>query len=213
MEDMDFMVESQIISRGITDQSVIRAMKTVNRSLFVRDTDKQYSFHDTPLPIGYGQTISQPYIVAYMTELLNLGNDDIVLEIGTGSGYQSAVLSSIVSKLYSVETIKDLADTAITRLNMAGYNNIHIKTDDGFNGWIEKSPFDAIIVAAAATEIPEPLLNQLNNNGRMIIPVGKPNCTQYLKLITKTKEKIDIQSLIPVRFVPFVTTKMNTDYR
>jgi protein-L-isoaspartate(D-aspartate) O-methyltransferase len=201
------MVESQIIRRGIVDPMVINAMKTVDRSLFVRESDKSYAYEDSPLPIGHGQTISQPYIVAYMTELLKLKKEHRVLEIGTGSGYQSAILASIAQEVYSVETINALYLKAEGILKESGFNNIHLKNDDGYYGWREKQPFDAIIVTAAAPEIPEPLILQLADPGRLVIPVGPVNETQYLTLIEKVRKTVSQYTLIPVRFVPFISEK------
>lgn len=202
---MDRMVEQQLIPRGITNPAVLDAMRIVNRSLFVRDSEKNSAYDDTPLPIGFGQTISQPYIVAYMTEQLHLTNNSKVLEIGTGSGYQTAILATIVNDVYSVETIEELATKANSLLNMNGYTNIRIKQGDGYEGWNEFSPFDFIIVTAAAPVIPKPLIKQLNDPGRMIIPVGPEYGTQYLILLEKKKGSITEKRLIPVRFVPFIS--------
>ncbi|MBI9099077.1 MAG: protein-L-isoaspartate(D-aspartate) O-methyltransferase [Spirochaetaceae bacterium] len=199
------MVNSQIIRRGIRDPLVLKAMSEVDRSLFVRDSEKSYSFDDSPLPIGYGQTISQPYIVAYMTEQLNLHKEMTVLEIGTGSGYQSAILSKIVSQVYSIERIEELAHRAQSTLNISGFNNVTIKIGDGYTGWKEKAPFNAIIATAAAPVVPEPLINQLRDPGSMIIPIGSEYGIQYLVKIIKEKKKISEKRLIPVRFVPFVS--------
>jgi protein-L-isoaspartate(D-aspartate) O-methyltransferase len=204
---MKDMVDSQIIRRGIVDPMVINAMKTVDRSLFVRESDKIYAYKDSPLIIGHGQTISQPYIVGYMTELLNLKKEHHVLEIGTGSGYQTAILASIAQEVYSVETIDALYLKASAVLKDRGFNNIHLKNDDGYYGWSEKQPFDAIIVTAAAPKIPEPLILQLADPGRLVIPIGPVNETQYLTLIEKVKKTILQYTLIPVRFVPFISVK------
>ncbi|MDA3810369.1 MAG: protein-L-isoaspartate(D-aspartate) O-methyltransferase [Spirochaetaceae bacterium] len=204
---MDQMVETQIIRRGIRDLSVINAMRIVDRSHFVLESEKEYSFNDTPLPIGHGQTISQPYIVAYMTEQLKLDKNKRVLEIGTGSGYQTAILAEIVEQVYSIERIEELADQASICLNMEGYNNISIKNSDGYNGWKEYSPFDSIIVTAAATDIPSPLIEQLHDAGKMIIPIGPQYGLQYLILLEKSNQKIRKHKLIPVQFVPFLSNK------
>ena len=199
------MVNSQIIRRGIRDPLVLKAMSEVDRSLFVRDSEKSYSFDDSPLPIGFGQTISQPYIVAYMTEQLNLHEEMTVLEIGTGSGYQSAILSKIVSQVYSIERIEELAQRAQSTLNISGFNNVTIKIGDGYTGWKEKAPFNAIIATAAAPVVPEPLIDQLRDPGSMIIPIGSEYEIQYLVKIIKKEKKISMKRLIPVRFVPFVS--------
>lgn len=200
------MIENQIISRGISDQNVIDAMRKVKRDLFVEDYLKKRAYQDNPLPIGYGQTISQPYIVAYMTEVLCLKREDKVLEIGTGSGYQTAILAAIVNKVYSIEKINELSTFAKNNLEKAGFNNFEIKNSDGYMGWKEKSPFDAIIVTAAASKVPEPLLKQLSKkNGRMIIPLGEEYGYQELVLLKKNGRDLTIKRLLPVRFVPFVS--------
>ena len=202
---MKDMVDTQIINRGISTPAVIQAMRTVDRSLFVRDTEKDSSFDDTPLPIGFGQTISQPYIVAYMTEKLQLSKSNTVLEIGTGSGYQTAILASMAEMVYSVERIEELSNRAGTTLQMNNFLNTRVMTGDGYYGWKDKSTFDAIIVTAAAPSIPEPLINQLKDPGRLIIPVGPQYGTQYLTLIIKNESVVEKERLIPVRFVPFIS--------
>jgi len=194
------MVESQIISRGVKDPLVLKAMRQVLRHAFVPESMRAEAYEDRPLPIGYNQTISQPYIVASMTEELKLIGDDIVLEIGTGSGYQAAVLAEIVKKVYSIEIVCPLAERAKKDLDSLGYKNIHIRCGDGYKGWPEKAPFDAIIVTAAPKKIPAPLMDQLKEGGRMIIPVGKFH--QELKILKKQNGKIEIETLYPVRFVP-----------
>lgn len=197
------MVDEQIKRRGVTDKDVIDAMLSVPRHLFVPEELVSKAYDDCPLPIGYGQTISQPFIVAYMTEILKLNTDDIVLEIGTGSGYQAAILSCLVKEVYTVEIIQELAESATGRLKKIGYNNVEVKNADGYHGWPERAPFDAIIVTAAAGHIPLPLLKQLQPKGRMIIPVGGFFLTQNLVLIIKEdEEKITTQNVMPVRFVP-----------
>ncbi len=197
------MVNWQIKSRGINDKSTLNAMKTVKRQLFVPTAYKSSAYEDRPLPIGYGQTISQPYIVAYMTELLNVGTGDTVLEIGTGSGYQAAVLAEIVSQVYTIEIVEELGLSAKERLKTLNYKNAEVKIDDGYYGWEEHGPFDGIIVTAAAEYIPPPLIEQLKDGGKMIIPVGPPFSVQTLIMITKKGEKIKTSRLIAVRFVPF----------
>lgn len=194
------MVETQIVRRNITDQNVLDAMKAVPRHLFVAERYRREAYDDHPLPIAGGQTISQPYIVAIMTELIQIDSSSKVLEIGTGSGYQAAVLGEISDSVYSIEIIPELADRASELLDSLNYQNVHVKYGDGYQGWPEESPFDAIIVTAAAPEIPQPLINQLKIGGRMIIPVGEGH--QDLILITKSKTGIVKKSIIPVRFVP-----------
>lgn len=194
------MVRSQIISRGVLDPRVVDAMKSVPRELFVGGALAGDAFDDTPLPIGFGQTISQPYIVAYMTEQLGLGKSDRVLEIGTGSGYQTAILASIASAVYTVEIISELSERASRVLSALGYGNIHYRTGDGSRGWPEEAPFDAIIVTAAPESVPEALPRQLAEGGRMVIPVGVG--VQYLRKLTRKGDRIEDESLIGVRFVP-----------
>ncbi len=194
------MVESQIVTRGVQSDYILNAMKRVKRHLFVPDNLQQFAYADEPLPIGYGQTISQPYIVAYMTEALDLNQYSRVLEIGTGSGYQAAILAEIVKKVYTIEIVEPLGQHAKTILNDIGYRNIHSRIGDGYKGWPEAAPFDAIIVTAAPPEIPQPLIDQLKEGGRMIIPVGVGY--QELILLTKKKGNIEKKSLLPVRFVP-----------
>lgn len=201
------MIKNQIQSRGITDKKTLEAIESVPRHLFVPDEYRDRAYDDGPLPIGYGQTISQPYIVAYMTELLNVGPDDIVLEIGTGSGYQAAVLSRIVKKVYTIEIIEELGLAAKERLKALNYNNVEVKIGDGYYGWEEHAPYDGIIVTAAAEFIPPPLIEQLKDNCNMIIPVGSPFNIQNLMLVKKSGGKITTKSLIPVRFVPLTRKK------
>ncbi len=197
------MVTRQIESRGIRDHRVVRAMRRVPRHSFVPSYRQRQAYDDTPIPIGYGQTISQPYIVAYMTEVIALESEHRVLEIGTGSGYQAAVLAEIVSEVYSIEIIPELAQTAERVINELEYTNIQVKQGDGYYGWEEEAPFDAIVVTAAAEHIPPPLLAQLKDGGKMIIPVGSPFMVQNLMLVEKKGESITTTSLMPVRFVPF----------
>ena len=197
------MVEEQLASwsRGIKDKRVLDAMEKVPRHEFVPDDLKDQAYEDCPLPIGYGQTISQPYIVAFMTEQLNPKPDDRVLEIGTGSGYQAAVLSLLVKEVYSIEIIEPLAKRAEETCKRLGYTNVFIKAGDGYRGWPEKAPFDSIIVTCAPEKIPEPLIEQLKEGGRMIIPVG-PIWDQSLYLLVKKGKEIQKQAVLPVRFVP-----------
>lgn len=197
------MVETQIIARGIKDERIVAAMKKVPRHLFVPSDMIDYAYNDEPVPIGEGQTISQPYIVAYMTEALNLKPEDKVLEIGTGSGYQTAILAEMVSEVYTVEIIASLSLRAQELLTKLGYQNIHFKIGDGSLGWEENSPYDAIIVTAAPARIPRPLEEQLKLDGRMVIPVG--SAFQELFLVTKEKQGLKKKKLLPVRFVPLIT--------
>lgn len=204
-DEREEMVRQQIRGRGIKDDSVLAAMRKVPRHVFVPSGRRKEAYEDRPLPIGYDQTISQPYIVAYMTEILGLDGDERVLEIGTGSGYQAAVLGEIAREVYSVEIVKELADASAERLRDLGYTNIHVKHGDGFKGWPEESPFDAIIVTAAPPEIPEELLSQLKVGGRMIIPVG--SVYQQLNFITRTDDGFLKKDVMPVRFVPMIKGK------
>lgn len=197
------MVRDQILSRDIRDKAVIKAMLKVERHLFVPESSRPYSYIDGPLAIGYSQTISQPYIVAYMTELLGLKPEDKVLEIGTGSGYQAAILAEIARDVYTIEIVDELGKIAESRLTGMGYTNIKFKIGDGYIGWAEFAPFDAIIVTAAPAEIPQPLLDQLKEGGKMVIPVGKAVSIQQMMLVEKQGGKTTTKTLIPVRFVPF----------
>ena len=197
------MVETQIEARDVEDPNVLKAMCTVPRHAFVPPSQQRSAYIDSPLPIGYDQTISQPYIVAFMTEALKLDPNSVVFEVGTGSGYQAAVCAEICKEVYSIEIVEELAKTAKARLKELGYPNVFVKAGDAFFGWLEHAPFDAIIGTAAAGHIPEPLIEQLKIGGRMILPYGSPYGFQYLVLITKDKEgKLKSQNVMPVRFVP-----------
>jgi len=200
----EVMVATQIIDRGISDRDVIRAMKTVPRHLFVPEKFRSSAYADHPLPIGEGQTISQPYIVAFMTEALRLKSGDKVLEIGTGSGYQAAVLAEIVKDVYSIEIVETLGKRAGHILDELGYANIHIRIGDGRKGWPGIAPFDAIIATCAPESIPEPLIDQLKEGGRMVIPVGKAGAIQRLVVSVKTGGRLKTEGAIRVRFVPMV---------
>ncbi len=203
IEERARMVAIQIQARDVKDPNVLKAMRIVPRHAFVRATEQRYAYIDNPLPIGYDQTISQPYIVAFMTEALKLKSDSKVLEIGTGSGYQAAVCAEIAQQVYTIEIVEGLAKRAKKCLKELGYPNVFVRFGDGFFGWPDVAPFDAIIGTAAAGRIPEPLLEQLKPGGRMILPYGKTWGFQYLVVIAKDKEgKISKQNVMPVRFVP-----------
>jgi protein-L-isoaspartate(D-aspartate) O-methyltransferase len=201
------MVEDQIIARGISDEATLRAMRKVPRHLFVPASYASEAYSDRPLPIGYSQTISQPFIVAYMTELSRPIKGKKALEIGTGSGYQAAVLAEIVDTVYTIEIVPELAKEAAERLKILGYKNIVTKYGDGYKGWPENAPFDIIIVTAAADHIPQPLKDQLAEGGRLVMPVGNPATVQELILLTKKKGKITEQRLEQVFFVPLKRLK------
>lgn len=194
------MVQDQLVPRGISDSRIIEAMLKIPRHKFLPDHLCDYAYSDSPLPIGMGQTISQPYIVAFMTELLNLKKGDKVLEVGTGSGYQAAILAEMGCEVYTIEIVESLALRAKKVLQNLGYKNIRFKIDDGYIGWEENAPFDAIIVTAAPPEIPEPLTEQLKEGGKMAIPVGE--YFQELLLLKKTSEGLKEKKVTPVRFVP-----------
>jgi protein-L-isoaspartate(D-aspartate) O-methyltransferase len=204
-EKAEHMVNTQIAARGVTDVAVLRAMKNTPRHLFVPGEVSHLAYSDHPLPIGYNQTISQPYIVGLMTELLDLSGNETVLEIGTGSGYQASILSQLAGECYSIEIVEELAKRSEKTLSELGYDNVVVKWGDGYQGWPEKAPFDAIIVTAAPEEVPEKLIEQLKTGGRMVIPVGK--FYQELLLITKKERGFKQEQIIPVRFVPMVHPK------
>ncbi len=195
------MLERQIIRRGIKNQQVLDAMLKVERHLFVPPRLKSDAYDDNPLPIGNGQTISQPYIVAFMSEKLDIRKHHKVLEVGTGSGYQTAILCELAKEVYTIELIEDLGIRAEKTLNLLGYKNFKLKIDDAYNAWKEYAPFDRIMVTCAPENIPQKLINQLANKGKMIIPAGKKH-TQELWLISKEKDKITQKSILSVRFVP-----------
>jgi len=197
------MVAIQLKSRGIKDRRVLDAMEKIERHKFVPDQFKLNAYDDEPLPIGGGQTISQPYIVAYMTQALELRGREKVLEIGTGSGYQAAILAELADKVYTVEVYEELARKAQKIVQDLGYHNIEYKIGDGTLGWEEQGPYDAIIVTAAPPKTPEPLKEQIKEGGRMVIPVG--HTFQNLFLFEKTDQKIKKKKLLPVRFVPLIS--------
>lgn len=197
------MVASQIVARGVTDTATLRAMRTVPRHRFVPDDLRDSAYQDFPLPIGYGPTISQPYIVAAMTAQLGLTRRSRVLEVGTGSGYQAAVLAEMAGEVYSIEIVGPLAREATERLRRLGYGRVHARTGDGYLGWPEAAPFDAIVVTAAADSIPPPLVAQLRPGGRLVMPVGSTHGVQELVLLTKSIDgRTTTRTLEEVRFVP-----------
>jgi protein-L-isoaspartate(D-aspartate) O-methyltransferase len=203
------MVREQIAARGVEDPRVLQAMRDVPRHELVPRQMRQRAYADHPLPIGEGQTISQPYIVAYMTEQLRLEPDHRVLEVGTGSGYQAAVLAELCAEVYTIEIVSALAERAARDLARLGYENIHTREGDGYRGWPEHAPFDAIIVTAAPGHIPQPLVDQLKPGGRMILPVGEGY--QELVLITRDADGVHRRRLLPVRFVPMTGEAQQRD--
>ena len=209
VEEREKMVYTQISDRGfgrpVRSEAVLQAMRTVPRHAFVPDRYQGQAYADRPLPIGFNQTISQPYIVGFMTELLELNSTSKVLEIGTGSGYQAAVAAELANAVYSIEIIEELGEDAERLLKELGYANVHIKITDGYDGWVEHAPFDAIIVTAASSHIPPPLIKQLKPGGRLVIPLGSPWRAQQLVLLTKQEDgTIKSQGLMAVRFVPML---------
>jgi protein-L-isoaspartate(D-aspartate) O-methyltransferase len=196
------MVEQQIKARGIESEAVLQAMSKVPRHLFVPASHANQAYQDHPLPIGHGQTISQPLIVAYMTEAAEISANDKVLEIGTGSGYQAAILGELAKEVYTIEIIPELAESAQRVLSELGYKNVHVKSGDGYLGWPEHAPFDGIVVTAAPEQIPQALVDQLGLDGKLVIPVGTTN--QQMVIVTKTREGVVQRKTIPVRFVPMV---------
>jgi protein-L-isoaspartate(D-aspartate) O-methyltransferase len=196
----DQMVAEQVAARGIDDAAVLAAMAAVPRHAFVPEADPAAAYADRPLAIGYGQTVSQPYVVALITSLADLDGDDKVLEIGTGSGYHTAVLSRVAREVFSIEIIEPLAREAQRRLDRLGYGNVHLRVGDGYKGWAEEAPFDAIILTAAPPVIPQPLVDQLKVGGRLVVPVG--GYIQDLQVLTKTRDGLEKQRVIPVRLPP-----------
>ncbi len=198
------MVKDQIEARGIKDGKILEAMRKVPRHLFVPWNMRAYAYHDEPLPIGEGQTISQPYIVAYMSEVLRLKGNEKILEVGTGSGYQAAILAEVGKEVYTLDIVKSLSLRAEKVLKKMEYKNIYFKVGDGTYGWKEHAPYDAIMVTAAPVAVPEALRQQLKVSGRMIVPVG--SAFQELVLVTREKKKFKEKKLLPVRFVPLIST-------
>ncbi len=194
------MVATQIAARGVAEPRTLAALRKVPRHLFVPAAAVGQAYDDHPVPIGHGQTISQPYIVAFMTEALRLRGGETVLEIGTGCGYQAAVLAELAAQVYTIEIVAPLAEEAAARLTRLGYGNVHVRAGDGYLGWPERAPFDAIMVTAAAPRIPEPLKQQLRDGGRLIIPVGED--WQELVLLMRHGDRFEERRVLPVRFVP-----------
>jgi len=201
------MVEQQLRARDISDPAVLRAMAIVPRHRFVSPRLLSLAYTDRALPIEEGQTISQPYIVALMTQLLELTGSEKVLEVGTGSGYQAAVLAELVPRVYTIEILPGLATSAAKRLEMLGYSRVKVRTGDGYRGWPDVAPFDAVVVTAGATHIPEPLVAQLAEGGRLVIPVGESSSTQELIQGRKVAGRLVTRVIIPVRFVPLIEPK------
>lgn len=199
------MVERQIAARGVTSERVLAAMRKVPRERFLPEGQSAFAYDDSPMPIGSGQTISQPYIVAYMVEALELEGGEKVLEVGTGSGYAAAILAEIAAEVYTIERIQELASRARTVLDELGYENVHVLDSDGTLGWPEHAPFDGIVVAAAAPEVPEVLKQQLRTGGRLVIPVGESRWYQSLIRVTRVAEnEFHTEDLMAVRFVPLI---------
>ena len=201
------MVDRQIAARDVKDRRVLDAMRMVERHRFVPAALIPRAYDDSPLPIGYDQTISQPYVVAYMTEALGVERPHKVLEIGTGSGYQAAVLGELARSVYTIEIVPALAERAAATLKSLGYTNVHVRAGDGYAGWPEQAPFDRIMVTAAPEEIPKPLLDQLGPRGRLVIPVGAQGETQWLTIVDKTAQGVVERRTLPVRFVPFTRSR------
>ena len=197
------MVATQLEGRRIEDPRVLDAFRKVERHRFTLERHRHLAYEDQPLPIGEGQTISQPYIVAFMTELADITPEEKVLEVGTGSGYQAAILGELAKRVYTIEIVRPLGERARKLLNVLGYDNVHVRIGDGYAGWPEAAPFDAILVAAAAPEVPPPLVEQLADGGRLVIPIGDPDRLQYLTLLRKVNGQLRRERVVPVRFVPF----------
>lgn len=196
------MVESQIRSRGINNKKILEAVAGVERHIFVPETLRKESYEDRPLPVGFGQTISQPYMVALMADCLKLKGDEKILEIGTGSGYQAAVISRLAKEVFTIEIVEELGQRAERILTQAGYDNIHVKLGDGFDGWEENSPYDGIIITCAVNRIPQPLVEQLREGARLVLPIGESLAVQRLKVLTKHGNQIEEEYILDCVFVP-----------
>ena len=207
VKSREAMVRNQLVAGGIRDPAVLQAMTDVPRHEFVPSSLRPYAYADGPLPIGHGQTISQPFIVAYMTQALELTKQESVLEVGTGSGYQAAILGKLAKEVYTIEIVPPLAESARGVLSKLGFENVHVRLGDGYLGWPEKAPFDAIIVTCAPDHVPEPLISQLKEGGRLVIPVGEAGGIQQLVLLRKRNSQISKEKMLDVRFVP-MTGKM-----
>ena len=205
--EIDRMIEEQIIARGVTHAPTLAALRAVPRHRFVPADVQREAYADHPLPIGHGQTISQPFIVAFMTEAVDVKPGEKVLEIGTGSGYPAAILAAMGAKVFTIEIIPALAERAADTLRELGFDQVRVRAGDGYQGWPAEAPFDAIVVTAAPDAIPPALLDQLAEGGRLVIPVGPQHGGQELMLVTKTKGKLHQRNLLPVRFVPFTREK------
>jgi protein-L-isoaspartate(D-aspartate) O-methyltransferase len=203
------MVERQIEARDIDDERLLEAMRHVERHRFVPREYRAHAYYDGPLPIGKGQTISQPYIVGLMTDLLDLEGDEKVLEIGTGSGYQAAILAELAAEVFTIEIVEPLGKRAEALLDSLGYENVTVRIGDGYIGWEEEAPFEAVMLTAAPPDIPQPLLDQLAEGGRLVAPVGEDY--QVLKLVTKTDGQLSYRDIIPVRFVPMTGKAQSED--
>ena len=205
----DKMVEQQVVARGIHDPRLLDALRAVPRHLFVPAEGRSRAYDDRPLPIGHGQTIGQPYIVALMTELAQVKPGDRVLEIGTGSGYQAAVLATLGCKVFTIEIVKALADQASASLTSLGYESVTVRAGDGYVGWPEEAPFDAILVTAAPPRIPAPLLEQLGEGGHLVVPIGED--IQHLTVVRRTRDGLERRIVLPVRFVPMTGAVRRTE--
>ena len=201
------MVEQQVRQRGVTDTRVLAAMETVPRDRFIPPAARSQAYDDAPVAIGFNQTISQPYIVAYMTEALDVRDSHRVLEIGTGSGYQAAVLATLAREVWTIEIVPELAASAMVTLRDLGFTNVHVRLGDGYGGWPEQAPFDRIMVTAAPDEIPAPLIEQLAVGGRLVIPVGSQGGPQWMTVVEKSGSGVVQERTIPVQFVPMTRNR------
>ena len=202
VKSREAMVRNQLVAGGIRNPEVLQAMMEVPRHEFVPASLRSYAYADGPLPIGHGQTISQPFIVAFMTQALELTKQQSVLEVGTGSGYQAAILGKLAKEVYSIEIVPPLAESATGVLSRLGFENVHVRLGDGYLGWPERAPFDAIIVTCAPDHVPDPLISQLKEGGRLVIPVGEAGGIQQLVLLRKRNGQVSKEKMLDVRFVP-----------